>query len=448
MDDARRKVLYNACNPEKWLEPESDFNVDLDTYGPGGSSVRGMNWVKTLTADIDLSEDPQRLFITGLSGSGKTTEFRRLERHLETRGYLPVYINSDDLLDMSTPIELADILITIFFEVEQAVRALPGFSREDFTRSGLFEKFWEWLEITDIKFTQIELGAKGGKAVFALRDDPNLRGRIRKRMESQVTEFVRQCQVAIQRFDEWARAYGKKGIVVIYDSLEKLQGVVSTGTEVLDSAAAVFIQMRHHLELPAHVIYTVPPALLARTSMPVEFFPMIKVKDKDGGSSGPGMGAARELVRRRAPDADLLEMFGPLCEKRTERVILSSGGFPRDIVRMLRQIIRQGEYPISDHEFQRVQNEAAERYQRLVTLDAYDWLARVHVEKKLVYDSEDQRKVAAHMLTNNVIMRYINDSEWYDLHPAVADITGVAKAARKIKDGAAHKQGGDGQKTS
>jgi hypothetical protein len=37
------------------------------------------------------------------------------------------------------------------------------------------------------------------------------------------------------------------------------------------------------------------------------------------------------------------------------------------------------------------------------------------------------------MLSNNAVLRYLNDRDWFDLHPAVREIPGVAEAIRRRK---------------
>lgn len=40
--------------------------------------------------------------------------------------------------------------------------------------------------------------------------------------------------------------------------------------------------------------------------------------------------------------------------------------------------------------------------------------------------SEKEREAADHLLQNNVILRYLNDDEWVDLHPSVAGMQELA----------------------
>ena len=55
------------------------------------------------------------------------------------------------------------------------------------------------------------------------------------------------------------------------------------------------------------------------------------------------------------------------------------------------------------------------------------------MERYLTVDDADQRKTADSMLSNNVVMRYLNDRDWFDLHPSVRDIPGVAAAIARLR---------------
>ena len=77
MDKQRCGVLYNRCNPDIALEPGDELYIDLDARG-----VRGHDWVERLAAPIDLAAGPTIQLFTGLPGSGKSTELRRLVQRL------------------------------------------------------------------------------------------------------------------------------------------------------------------------------------------------------------------------------------------------------------------------------------------------------------------------------------------------------------------------------
>lgn len=47
-----------------------------------------------------------------------------------------------------------------------------------------------------------------------------------------------------------------------------------------------------------------------------------------------------------------------------------------------------------------------------------------------------RRQIADLMLSNNVILRYLSDDkDWFDLHPSVCEIPGVAEALARLEKG-------------
>jgi hypothetical protein len=202
--------------------------------------------------------------------------------------------------------------------------------------------------------------------------------------------------------------------------------------EVLDSCERVFAQGMTYVRLPVHVLYTVPAALLARSRVRVDFFPMLKLKDRAGNDFEPGFRIARELVERRVPREILVEQLGPDHEPRIQRLISWSGGFPRELVRYLRGVV-EADGPMSDAAFDRLLARITDEYKDLIQRSEYGWLARVAVFKQLVVENAEERRVADRMLSSNAVMRYVNAEDWWDVHPAVRAIAGVREAINAMQ---------------
>jgi hypothetical protein len=69
----------------------------------------------------------------------------------------------------------------------------------------------------------------------------------------------------------------------------------------------------------------------------------------------------------------------------------------------------------------------------MVPEDATDWLARVAVDKRLLFEDK-QREVADLMLSNNIVLRYKNSEEWFDLHPALRQAPHIKLAIKRVRD--------------
>lgn len=442
VDKKLRRKYFNLCDPRESLPPNDDRNVDVDAVTV---EARGRRWVEALANRIELSDKPQCEFFTGLPGSGKSTELRRLAArlaHEDGAHLLPVLIDAEEVLDVRSTIDVSDILMAILVKAEETVLEAEGKSPAQALEESALRRFWTWLTTTEIDLKGAEAsaaaeagvpgvakGSVGAKVVIDLKARPSLRKKVRNTVAEHVTTFIKQVREAITELDERATRAGYEGLVVLFDSLEKVRGTSESWRDVLSSAERVFANRAADLELPVHVLYTLPTALILRLSVPVTFLPMLKLVDRHG-KRAAGYEAAREIVRKRVPDSALNEFFGaPSREARVEQLITWSGGYPREIVRLLQTCV--GEPGLDEALFQRLLSLAGDEYCRTVPENAFAWLARVHVDKSLAFPDE-QREMVDQMLENNVVLRYQNNEPWCDIHPAVRRIPRIAEEIERL----------------
>lgn len=432
---------YNLCNPNEPLAPDDVRNVDLDSRGEPGKLVRGVNWVNKLARRVELSDEPICELFTGLRGSGKSTELMRLAARLKREDgarLLPVIVNAEDVLDLTNPIDVPDIIAAIVHQTERAVLIEEGQSPELALKDGYLTRLWNWLSRTDVSLKELSVDPTGGAGasnlVFEMKTRPTLREKVRLTVSAHLTTFLRDAGAELKGLLLRANAKGFTGVIVVLDSLEKLRGTSSNWHQVLESAERVFAGGAPYLKLPVHVLYTVPPAVLSRRVNNIYFMPMIKLTDREGSAFKPGLDAAREIIDKRVDRAVLSEILGPTAyEDRVRRMIAWSGGYPREIVRLLQSVIASWDGSLSESAFNRVFNEVADEYRKIVPSTAFPWLARVAVDRYMTLESEEQQQSADLMLSNNVVLRYLNDRDWFELHPAAREIPGVRDAITRLK---------------
>jgi hypothetical protein len=439
MDRETQRKYYNLCHPREVLEPGDPRYAPLDEMGDADHQVRGSGWGAKLARKVEFSTGPVCELLTGLPGSGKSTELRRLGKRFEDSekaNLLSVYIDAEQSIDLHNPIDVPDLILATIYWVERAVLEAEKKDPEDAATESYPKRLWNWIRSTDAELTKAELAvADAGKLVVELKTRPSLRAQVRKVVASHLTTFLTQAHEELIRLQGRAEKAGRKGIIVIFDSLEKLRGISSNYEEVLLSAERVFAGGAPQLMLPVHVLYTLPTALIARRRFErVQFMPMIKLKDRAGADFDGGFAAARQILTRRVPMASLVEIFGPQTEERLRRIIAWSGGYPRELVRMLQEsIISTDTFPLTGGQFERVLNQITDEYSMLVTTHSISWLALVAVTKDLSLDDDEHRKTADSMLSSNAILRYQNDVAWFDLHPAVRQLSGVQNEIAKLE---------------
>lgn len=435
MEFEKIRLYYNRCRVEEPLSPDDPRNVDIDHCL---GSVRGSNWVEKLGRKVELSTEPVCLLFSGLPGSGKSTELRRLQVRLQdpARSHLlSVIINAEEVLDLNAPIDVADILAALVDGVEREILVAEHKNPESALQDRYSTRLWNWLTRTDVSLVKGEFAIpEGPKLLVEMKTRPTLRQRLRETIGQHLSEFLRQVQNEMIELEARAKKCGWSGLFVAIDSLEKLSGSGESFRAVLDSAETVFARGASHLRLPVHVMYTVPPSLWTRQREMIHFMPVVKVRDKHQGTlDAEGYSVLRTLVRKRIPDDDLAEILGPRCEARLNEIFALSGGYPREIVQILRSLLISPEFPVSDHFFKVTLNEIRAGYRMVTPSAAFEWLARVDKEHFWTTESDDHRRIADSVLSNNGLLYYYNGEPWWGLHPAVRSIPGVQAAIKALE---------------
>lgn len=419
MTFADRKKYFNICDPYRYAKMGSDEFVDLD-----GMKVRGRDWSQELSSDIEMSDKPVYKLFTGHIGSGKTTELKKVQRRLEDingANLLVVYINADEYIDLCGEIDVPDILSVVVHSTIKTVAEYLGNDAESALKDGYFGRFWNWLVGTDVEFKELEFGVEdSAKLVFEMKTRPTLRQKIRETVASNFSVFVEQIREELIAQQNKALAQ-KSGIIVIFDQLERLRGLSHNWHEVLQSAERVFGGDGQYVKLPVHVIYTFPPALATRINH-YKFLPVIKIKTRENEPNEEGIKAMRLMALQRIPESGMAELLGDDWSDRLNEIIAYTGGYPRDLMLMLRAALGASSFPIDKESFENIFGDFLNEFKQLVTREDMEWLAKVAKNKELAYDNKDHSASVDKMLSVHAVFRYLNGDEWHDVHPAVAKI--------------------------
>lgn len=442
MDEARLKALTAACGPEQPVAASDPRFVDIDAIVVDGDSPRGGGLARQMERRIGRASEPLRLHFSGLPGSGKSTELKRLASLLAARRFLVVTVDAEDTIDLRAPIDVPDVLFTVLYETEIALAVRGGKSpdaaRADAGKEGWAKRFWHWLNTTRAEFE--ELGVKVGDdkvlavdLALSLKTQPRLRERMQAAVAARLSDFLREVREEMQRFEAQAKTLSHAGLVIIVDSLEKLEGTETSFKPVIESAERVFAS--DFLSLPVHTVFSVSPAVALRANPPhLAYLPMIKLSHRDGKPSPAGARAARELVSRRIPDPDLASILGrDTFEHHVDTLIRASGGYPRDLVRLLLEVVSAyDDAPLDARAVDAVVRRAGEPYRRIARWqNALPWLAQVALTKRLA--AGDREDIAMRMITQCCVLRYVNDEEWVDVHPALAGMEDLQVEVAKLR---------------
>ncbi|OQA19034.1 MAG: hypothetical protein BWY63_01849 [Chloroflexi bacterium ADurb.Bin360] len=440
------KNAYNAADPIRPLLPNDPRYVNL-------TLARGKDVVESLFTGITWSERFLSQLITGHRGSGKSTELLRLRANLEEAGYVVLYFEADDDLDLND-LEYTDLLLAIARHVVSDLH-LQGIS----LRPKLLEDIEAWFSETVYTSEQrrevereldsearLGLGLPEGLPLVAylmarvtsqIKNGRAIKSEIRRKLDPQVSQLIGNLNLLLKDANVKLRQQGKQGLVLLVDNLDRLiyRDLGSRRT----THTALYVEHGEQLcDLDCHTVYTVPISLMysdcatvVRSIFPRHHvLPMIKWHNRDNMLSAEGIGYLRELLRARI-NLDILctpEAVDYLCQ--------ASGGHPRDLMILTRQaceyaprdVLRQ---PITLAVAQRAEADLIADYSRMIPEEHYPLLAQVYLSKEVRSDEAHEL-----MLYNLTVLEYINGMPpWHDVHPIVLKLPKfqVALAAKREK---------------
>jgi hypothetical protein len=424
LDELRSFIAL--CDPMRPLEPGDPLYVPFDE-GPPTRGSQGQSCIEGLQRLIYLKEETRQLF-TGFPGTGKTTELRRLEVSLKNAKDLPthaLYIDFEEYLDRYTPVSITDVLRVLAYCLDREAQVAEG--KDPDKEPGYLQRFFEFLSQTDVELSKLGFQAYGTSLMLELKNNPTFRQRAEAQLKVRFQQFAREAEsFMVQAVVRIKAALHAQRVVVIADGLEKFTPLREEDRTTMEaSVETVFVQHASLLQLPCHVIYTFPLWLRFRAAELGALYdgqpsvlPMVKIEERDGTRYTPGVQKLFELVSKRLRDPH--RIFGGDLEETLLPLILASGGYPRDLLRMVRQLLIEARaFPVSSTVSGRVIDELTQQYAFVVrgtNLPLLKEIATTHV-----LPQKDAEQVAAfgRLLERWLVLAYRNGEEWYDLHPLV-----------------------------
>jgi hypothetical protein len=441
----RQRHYFKNCNPSEPLTQINDpryvdFDSQRDLRGADGSCIDELFRTIMLgeAPELDPTDTPAPVsqIFTGFPGAGKTTELHRLKARLENDPDEPshvVFLNAEDFINRHTPPSITDMLRVLAYFMDREATRAEG--KDPDKAPGYLNRLWTWLQ-SDAELKTIGFDAYGPKLMFEIRNNPTFRQKAEALLQLRFQEFAEEAHNIIEDAIVRLRAAsGQDRVVLIVDGLEKFSAVVpEQQSEMEASIESVFSNHARWLRLPCHTVYTCPLWLRFRTvnmgtayNSPIKTLPMIKVRDRAGQPHSPGYQKLTELLMHRLqpPDAEpntdagLIEVFGEGYQRALDPMIEASGGYPRDLLRMVRDAITlTSSYPIDLKTIQRVIDRVAEEY-KMITLRSNEEVLHHIATTHTLPTGSDRLAAASRCFEEWQVLTYRNGEEWYDLHPLV-----------------------------
>lgn len=374
------------------------------------------------TIDFSVGESVQ--LIAGFRGTGKTTEFSRLEARLWKADYLVIRVDLDHYLDLHSPIGIADFLLALSGAISDVLldERLLG------PRDGAAKSFWRRVGKL-LGGIELQGGGAGVGPVsmsVALKVDRTFRQRVREvlanqlpRLVSEVREHHRDVLDALRsRWGEDTR------LVVIVDSLEHLRGQVGQTEAVARSVQDLLYGHARHLQLPStHMVLSVPAFLALQADNlaaqyvngAVQAWTSVQVTDRSGLPRVENIARLRRLVSRRGDWRRILPNQDAL-----DRLVLGSGGYLRDLLNMMIEAIHVAGVDGAKDPVDEVLDVARRSYQPLYA-DEIAVLRKIAETRDLSGVTRQERPYLVRFLDSHLVLAYLDGTFWYDVHPLVRE---------------------------
>lgn len=432
-DAALRTAIFSRLKPDKPVGP------DDAVYEPSSAIFGDDDPIALMREHITLSSSESVQFLSGFRGSGKSSELLRLKKLLQDDGYVVLYANALDHLNPSVEINIAEMLVALGLAFNAALVDGNFF---DNTHQGYATRLGNFLSRTNISLPGTGTGIP---VKIDLKTDPTFRQKLRTALEGRIGDlwddlnsFV---QDALTKLNKDPRA--KRGVVFIFDSLEKLRGRNTGSDTVMESIQTLFREYSGFLKLSGtHFVCTVPPWL--RFVLPggviIRTFctPRLWKNDASRTTRKPVRDMLRRLIRRRCSDHGFERLFGTLrkdgSSKLADDLIHASGGHFRVLIELLNSVVlRARTFPVDSSVIAHAIAEVRRNFLPIFADDAA-WLQRVGLERNLAHINRERDPIQrlTQFLDTYHILYFINGDDWYDLHPLITDeVTRIVTQARE-----------------
>jgi hypothetical protein len=421
------RAYVKQCDPFLPLPAGDPRYVPFDQ----GIPARGeLTCIDALYKTIALSETESCQLFTGFPGTGKTTELRRLAARLSASKDLPtypIYIDFEEYIDRYAPISITDVLRVIAYCMDREAILAEG--KDPDATPGYLQRYFDYLSRTDVELQKIGFGAYGASLMLEIKNNFTFRQKAEAAIQGRFQQFAAEARKtmseAVVRLRQ-ARGVAAERVVVIADGLEKLTPLrEEERANVETSVDTLFLTHREFLHLPCHAIYTFPLWLRFRNAQLGACFgreplvlPMVKIREPGGDAYEAGVEKMVELIERRIEDLPAILGADPRAALRP--LIEASGGYPRDLLRMMRTLLTDSyTFPVTPQATERVVRNLARSYSDTILGTYVDILVRVAESHDLPRQDASQLALFGYLFERWLILAYRNGEEWYDVHPLV-----------------------------
>jgi hypothetical protein len=427
MDRATKKRLLKACKLDEPIPSADPRHFDFDHP----NALRGQPWRERVAEVIDLASEPTTQIVTGLPGSGKSTELEQLRQDLMALDFRVVLADAGAWIRDDAPITHQDVLLAL-------VLALYPDGGPNGMKGWLFEYAQQ---VKELLLSEVQFGGTDGNLVgVGVKAELTTNSTLFQLAARKLAELRDLRDKVFNLLGSASKAADKAGepLVIILDGIEKRATGDLSGPEEREKYRnhwfGAFLTHARELRPPVHVVYTVPPFMVRRAAElgaqfghELLFLPMVRVFERDDDDQGrprlhtAGVCAMRDALFRRVSREYFAEpaVAGWLA--------IHSGGYMRDLLRLVIDCIYrvpEGGVITRDIAEQAIV-QVRQTYLEGLERDDEVMLKTVHQGREYPLEARNKQRMDA-LLQGYMMLRYHNSHSWYDCHPLLWERIGVA----------------------
>ncbi len=425
LDDTIKRKLLKSCQLDEPIPPGDSRHYDFDSP----VEFRGQPWRQRVAEVIRLASKPTTQIVTGLPGSGKSTELKQLKKDLEERDYRVELADAGAWIQDDEPITHHDILLALVLALypEGQPEGFPGWATE-------YAEQVHKLLGSEIEASGFEVGVGSAKVKANLTTDTTLFQQVAKRL-GDVQGLRKRVFELLGKAAKQAENSGKP-LVIILDGIEKRATGDLAGPEEREKYRnhwfGAFLTHARELRPPVHVVYTVPPFMVRRApelgaqfGQELQFLPMVRIfQRKDAEDGRPtlqkqGVVAMRDALFKRVGTKYFSDPAVAAW------LVVHSGGYIRDLLRLVIDCIYRVDGDVITRDVAD-QSIVQVRQTYLEGIEAADesLLKLVHQARTFPLDESNKARMDS-LLQGYLMLRYHNAIHWYDAHPLLWPRLGI-----------------------
>jgi hypothetical protein len=277
---------------------------------------------------------------------------------------------------------------------------------------------------TEVHFDKLDFTVGWAKISASMKSNPSTREQVRKILTAETATLQQEVNNLLKQATDELRRKKYEGLVVIFDSLDRIFDRQQAETLFVDRASEMTgFECQMVVTMPISLAYQESISQLAATyaSRP-SIVPMTKLRGRapERERHKAGIEKFRKIVDSRLHKMTVQRDQVFESDAALDDLILATGGQPSELMSFMQELIVTGPLPITQSAITKLRIVRSRDYRWLVQEDWH--VLRAFKDHGKFVPTDENRGVLKRLLDGRALLQYLNAEEWYDINPIVDDI--------------------------